>query len=237
MTSIANRSHTALVAPRPRPAGSKAAHRKKGVLHYIGVGLSFGLLALIMLVAVLVIALPMLTKSTPYTVLTGSMTPSYPAGTLVIVKPADVQQIRIGDVVTYQIASNQPAVVTHRVIQIVEPTTPSDTVSFITKGDANSLPDAKPVKPVQVRGVVWYAVPFIGWVNNVVNGDARSVVIPIVAGGLFLYAGFMAASTIVDRRRKARAAAQAEADRDYGQSEVRDEMDDAFRDLFVAERR
>ena len=153
----------------------------------------------------LVIALPMLTKSTPYTVLTSSMTPSYPAGTLVIVKPTDAQQIRIGDVVTYQLESNQPAVVTHRVIQIVEPTTPGGTESFITKGDANSLPDAAPVKPVQVRGVVWYAVPYIGWVNNVVNGDARAVIVPIVAGGLFLYAGYMGASTVVDRRRKARA--------------------------------
>jgi signal peptidase len=211
MTTIANRPQPTVLGARTRASG-KAAHRKKGVLHYIGTGLSFGLLALIMLVAVLVIALPMLTTSTPYTVLTGSMTPNYPAGTLVIVKPSDVQQIRIGDVVTYQIASNQPAVVTHRVIRIVEPTTADDTISFITKGDANSLPDAKPVKPVQVRGVVWYAVPYIGWVNNVVNGDARSVVIPIVAGGLFLYAGFMAASTFVDRRRKARAAAQAEAE-------------------------
>jgi len=235
MTSIANRPHTTLTAARTRPSG-KAAHRKKGVLHYIGVGLSFGLLALIALIAVLVIALPMLTKSTPYTVLTGSMTPSYPAGTLVIVKPMDAQQIRIGDVVTYQITSNQPAVVTHRVIQIIEPTTSAGTVSFITKGDANSLPDASPVKPVQVRGVVWYAVPYIGWVNNIVNGDARNVIIPIVVGGLFLYAGFMAASAVVDRRRKTKAMAQALADYDHEQSQERDEMDDAFHELFVARR-
>ena len=234
MTSIANRPLTSTA----RPAGSRAAHKKKGPLHYIGVGLSFGLLALVALIAVLVIALPMLTKSTPYTVLTSSMTPSYPAGTLVVVKPTDVQQIRIGDVVTYQITSNQPAVVTHRVIQIVEPTTAAGTMSFITKGDANSLPDAAPVKPVQVRGVVWYAVPYIGWVNNVVNGDARNAIVPIVAGGLFLYAGFMGASTIVDRRRKAKAAAAAavEADQNHEQIGERDEMDDAFRDLFVAGR-
>ena len=238
MTSIANRplTSTPITSTPTRTSGSKAAHRKRGPLHYIGVGLSFGLLALVLLIAALVIALPMLTKSTPYTVLTSSMTPSYPAGTLVVVKPTDVQQIRIGDVVTYQLESNQPAVVTHRVIQIIEPTTASGTESFITKGDANSLPDAKPVKPVQVRGVVWYAVPYIGWVNNVVNGDARNVIVPIVAGGLFLYAGFMGASTVVDRRRKAKAAAAAEALENHEQSGERDEMDDAFHDLFVAGR-
>jgi hypothetical protein len=64
------------------------------------------------------------------------------------------------------------------------------------------------------------------------------VVIPIVAGGLFLYAGFMAASTVVDRRRKAKAAEQAaaEASLNHEQSGERDEMDDAFRELFVAGR-
>jgi signal peptidase len=218
----------------------KAAHKKNGVMHYVGVGLSFGLLALVALIAVLVIALPMMTKSTPYTVLTGSMTPSYPAGTLVIVKPTDVQQIRIGDVVTYQIASNKPDVVTHRVIKIIEPRTAADTVSFITKGDANSLADAAPVKPVQVRGVVWYAVPYIGWVNNVINGDARGMIVPIVAGLLFLYAGYMAASTFVDRRRKARAvvvAAAAEADNlDFEQLGQNVEMDDALPEPLVVGR-
>ena len=216
MTTIANSKSTS------RPAGSPVRKpvKKKGVLHYIGVGLSFGLLSLVLLLAVMVVALPMLTKSTPYTVLTSSMNPSYPAGTLVITKPTDVQQIRIGDVITYQIKSGEPAVITHRVIQIVEPAKAGDEVNFITKGDANSLADPQ-VKPVQVRGVVWYAVPFIGWINNVINGGTRNVIVPIIAGGLFLYAGFMAASTMIDRRRKA-AAAAAKAERDDVDAELRD---------------
>jgi signal peptidase len=159
-------------------------------------------------------------------VLTSSMTPSYPAGTLVIVKPTDPQQIRIGDVITYQIKSGQPEVVTHRVIQIVEPAKVGDTVKFITKGDANSLADPV-VKPIQVRGTVWYAVPYIGWINNIINGSTRNALVPIIAGGLFLYAGYMAASTFIDRRRKAAAAAKA------GQDEIDEELSqliDAGRD-------
>jgi signal peptidase len=222
MTAIAN-PPVSTRSPLPVPTV-----KKKGVLHYIGTGLSFGLLALVALIAMLVIALPMVTKSTPYTVLTSSMNPSYPAGTLVVVKPTDVNQIRLGDVVTYQIKSGQPEVITHRVIQINEPTKPGDTVSFITKGDANSLPDSPAVKPVQVRGVVWYAVPYIGWVNNVVNGSARNVLIPLVAGGLFLYAGFMVASMFVDRRRKATLAARAAR---------QEAMDAELRELVDAEQR
>jgi signal peptidase len=219
MTTIANRPSTSSPA---RTSASKPA-KKKGVLHYIGVGLSFGLLSLVLLLAVLVVALPMLTKSTPYTVLTSSMNPSYPAGTLVITKPIDAQQIRIGDVITYQIKSGEAAVITHRVIQIIEPAQAGDEVKFITKGDANSLADPE-VKPIQVRGVVWYAVPFIGWVNNVINGGTRNVLVPIFAGGLFLYAGFMAASTVIDRRRKA-AAEAAKAEQDEMDAELRELVD------------
>jgi signal peptidase len=206
-----------------RPAKAAKKPKKKGVLHYLGVGLSFGLLSLVLLLAVLVVALPMLTKSTPYTVLTSSMNPSYPAGTLVIVKPEATSQIHIGDVITYQIKSDQPEVITHRVIQIVEPTKPGDTVSFITKGDANSLADPA-VKPVQIRGVVWYAVPFIGYINDVINGSSRAAIIPFVAGGLFLYAGYSVASTLIDRRRKTAAAAK-KAEHDEIDAELRDLVD------------
>jgi signal peptidase len=236
MTTIDDRPRTPdTTGVTPRTPATAKPVKRKGVLHYIGVGLSFGLLSLVLMMAVLVVALPMLTKSTPYTVLTSSMTPSYPAGTMVVVKPTDVQQIRIGDVMTYQLESNQPAVVTHRVIQIIEPTTASGTVSFITKGDANSLADAKPVQPIQVRGTVWYAIPYLGWVNNIINGDARSVLVPILAGGLFLYAGYMGASTIVDRRRKARAEVSAPA-QDNEQLEEHDVMDVALQELLAAER-
>ncbi|MFC5503615.1 signal peptidase I [Lysinimonas soli] len=192
----------------PRAA---APAKRKGALHYVGVGLSLGLMGLVALIAVLVIALPMVSHATPYTVLTSSMTPSYPAGTLVVVKSVDVHQIRLGDVMTYQIKSGQPEVVTHRVIRIIEPTTPGGEPSFITKGDANSLPDSPAVKPVQVRGVVWYAVPYIGWVNNVVNGGLRNVIVPLVAGVLFLYAGFMIASGLVEARRRRAARTSAAA--------------------------
>jgi signal peptidase len=132
------------------------------------------------------------------------MEPSMPPGTLVIVKPIDPQQIKIGTVVTYQLFSGEKEVVTHRVLEIQSPTLPGGDPSFITKGDANSEPDAKPVQTVQLRGAVWYSVPWIGWVNNIVNGDLRAIVIPIVAGLLFLYAGWSIVGNQIDRRRRRR---------------------------------
>lgn len=183
------------------PADGEVAKKERGLLSYIGLGLSWGLLALVSLVAVAVILVPALTKSTPYTIITGSMVPTYPPGTLVIVRPVAPEDIQIGTVITYQIESGEPDVVTHRVIAIVQPNQPGAEIKFITKGDANDAPDAEPVQPVQIRGEVWYSVPWIGWVNNVINGDMRAVMIPVLACALFLYAGYQLVTGIRDKRR------------------------------------
>ncbi|CAN5456807.1 hypothetical protein BH09ACT4_BH09ACT4_17220 [soil metagenome] len=184
--------------------GRRRFVKERGLLYYLGLGISGGLLVLVLLLAGMVVLVPAVSGSTPYTILTSSMEPGLPPGTLVIVKPIDVNAIKIGTIVTYQLDSGEPEVVTHRVIEIQGPTLPGAKPSFITKGDANGAPDAKPVMAIQIRGAVWYSVPYIGWVNNVVNGDLRAVVIPIVAGLLFLYAGWMLVSSRIDARRRRR---------------------------------
>ncbi len=185
---------------------TKAAPKPRGILHYLSVGLSAGLLAFVALIAVLAIVVPAVTGSTPMTILTGSMTPTYPPGTLVIVQPVDPDTLNIGDPITYQIESGKPAVVTHRIIAV---TSVSDgTRTFTTQGDANNTADSNPVLGAQIRGKVWYSIPYLGWVNTVVNGEARSWLIPTIALALFGYAGYQAASAIAGRRKRRREAAE-----------------------------
>lgn len=179
----------------------RRAQPNRGLLYYLGLGLSAGLLAFLGLVGALVIVIPAVSGSTPMTILTNSMAPTYPPGTLVVVKPIDADQIRIGDAITYQLKSGEPEVVTHRVVAISS--TDGET-TFTTKGDNNGAADSLPVRPVQVRGTVWYAVPYIGYVNTLVNGDSRAVVVPIIAVGLFAYAGWMLASGITQSTRRRR---------------------------------
>lgn len=188
----------------PASSAPRGAATPRGVLHYLGLGVSIGLLGVVLVVAAMVIGIPALAKATPYTIVTASMEPSLPPGTLVVVKPTATDDIRIGDVVTYQLKSGRPEVVTHRVIAIQQPSRPGGQVRFITKGDANTLADPA-VRPVQVRGTVWYSVPLIGWVNNVVNGDTRAIVIPLLAAGLFVYAGWMVLAHVIGRVRARRA--------------------------------
>lgn len=187
------------------------ARRKKekprGIMHFLGVGLSAGLLGLVVLLGVLVIIVPFATGSTPMTVLTNSMAQSYPPGTLIIVRPIAAEDIRIGDAITYQLKSGEPAVVTHRVIEVT--TSTASGVTFITQGDNNAVPDDAAVRPVQVQGSVWYSVPWLGYANSLVNGEHRAWIIPAIAVALFLYAGFMFASGIGGQLRKRRRAQRA----------------------------
>ncbi|MCC6270563.1 MAG: signal peptidase I [Microbacteriaceae bacterium] len=180
----------------------RSAAKPHGIVYYLGLGLSAGLLAFVVLVGVLAIVVPAATGATAMTVLTGSMSPSYSPGTLIVVKPIEAGDIRIGDAITYQIESGKPAVVTHRVVAI---TTGSDgSTRFTTQGDANNTPDAAGVIPDQIRGKVWYGIPYLGYVNSAVNGEARGWLIPLIAGGLFLYVGYLAASGIVSKVRNRR---------------------------------
>lgn len=169
----------------------------QSLLHYLAVSLSAALLVLLLGVAVAVIGLPALTGGGAMTVLTQSMEPGLPPGTLVVVRPTSVDDIRVGDVITYQIRSGEAAVVSHRVMS---KTYADGELTFVTKGDNNDTVDPEPVREVQVRGTLWYSLPLLGWVNTLLNGSNRTVVVAVAAGALFLYAAVSVIGAVRDRR-------------------------------------
>lgn len=170
------------------------APKERSLLYYLGLMLSAVLLLFVVGLALMLIVVPKVTGSIPLTVLTSSMEPGLPPGTLVIVKPIDPKDIVIGDIVTYQIESGVPGVITHRVIDIA--TSSNGDRTFIFQGDNNDAPDENPVLPVQIQGKVWYSIPYAGYLNSTVNGSNRSWIIPVIAGALFVYATYMIVSGI-----------------------------------------
>lgn len=148
------------------------------------------------------VLVPRLSGATPYTILTSSMQPSYPPGTLVVVKPVGIDEIAIGDVVTYQLSSGKSTVVTHRVMAIS--TNLKSEQTFTTQGDANNVADAKPVMPVQIKGKLWYHVPYLGYVNKFITGKERHIAMIIVVSGLLLYAAYMFTGSARERLHKRR---------------------------------
>lgn len=145
------------------------------------------------------VVVPRLAGATPYTVLTSSMEPRMPPGTLVVVKPVDPEDVGVGDVVTYQLESGKPAVVTHRVVAVEQAI--NGDLTFVTQGDANDAVDPMPVLPVQINGRRWYAVPYLGHVNKLLEGSQRQLAVFVVAGLLLAYAAFMLTASVTERRR------------------------------------
>jgi len=150
----------------------------------------------IVLVAVLI---PRIAGATPYVVLTGSMRPTMPPGTMVVVKPVPAEELGVGRVITYQLKSGKPTVVTHRIVSMGyvrgEPI-------FRTQGDANNAPDEKWVRLVQVKGVEWYAVPYLGYLTSAVSAQQRQVATGVIVAFLLGYAIYMFASAGRDRKKQ-----------------------------------
>jgi signal peptidase len=183
----------------------KPASEARQLLHAVGVGASWALLALVVAGAVALLVVPKLTGSVPLTVLSGSMSPTYEPGSVVIVRPTPADELQIGDAITYQIRPDDPTVVTHRIVGVT--IDGRGDRGFVTQGDANNAPDAEPVIAAQVKGRVWYSVPYVGYASSWLTGTRREVVTAIAAGALLAYGAFTIVSGLVQRRRPKQVAA------------------------------
>ena len=155
-------------------SGRRKAEVKASPLSFIGTGVSYIALCLAALAALALVVVPMLTGSQTYSVLTSSMAPKYAPGTFLVVKPVPFEELRIGDVITYQIESGSPAVITHRITAISAEQ--SGEMVFTTKGDNNDVEDELPVREIQVKGKLFYAVPFVGFIANSLGNSDRGAI-------------------------------------------------------------
>jgi signal peptidase I len=190
-------------------ARSRPGHRHRrvtepggagGIGRFAGSVLAWVALLGAVTVLALAVLLPRIGGATPFTVLTGSMQPAYPPGTLVVARPVEADQVALGSVITFQIDSGQPTVATHRVVAIARH--PDGGLRFQTKGDANDAPDQRWVRPEQVRGALWYSVPHLGSAGELLTGEQRELGVLAVAVVLLGYAGTM---FVGDARQRLRA--------------------------------
>jgi signal peptidase len=117
------------------------------------------------------------------------MRPTYPPGTLIVVEEVPADELAVGTVVTYQLETGKPAVVTHRIVAVNRNTRGENL--FVTQGDANAAPDINLVRPEQIRGKVWYGVSYLGRVNSMISGSQHKILLAAAVGVLLLYAVVM----------------------------------------------
>ncbi|MBD7918325.1 signal peptidase I [Cellulomonas sp. Sa3CUA2] len=160
---------------------------------------TFALLVLLA-AAVALAVVPKVVDGAALTVLTGSMVPTYDPGDVVVVRGVkDVAaEVQVGDVVTFQPVSDDPTLITHRVVEKIFT---AEGTMFVTRGDANSADD-DPLVPAQVKAEVMYHVPYVGYASLYL-GQQRGLLVVGVAVALLGYGAFM---VLRPERRRADAA-------------------------------
>ncbi|HXF02744.1 MAG TPA: signal peptidase I [Arthrobacter sp.] len=149
------------------------------------VGGFINLAAVLGIVAAAAILLPGLLGMERYVITGTSMSGTFERGSLAFEEPVPVDQLRVGDVITYMPPpdSGLTRLVTHRIISIDE-----DTLGpvFRTKGDANSSQDPwefRLEEPMQPRVVA--SVPYVGHAFiALADKSQRMLIIGVPAGAL-----------------------------------------------------
>ena len=70
-----------------------------------------------------------------YAVVSGSMEPTYPTGSLLYVKSVDAEDLKVGDAITFY--ADEDTVATHRITEIIPDEEDGGVLRFRTRGDAN----------------------------------------------------------------------------------------------------
>lgn len=124
------------------------------------------LVILIVILAVLLVGVR-LAGFRVFTVLSGSMEPTYHVGSLIYVKDVDYRQLEAGDVITFMLDEN--TVATHRIIQVVPDEDEPEVLRYATQGDANDAPDGTLVHYKNVIGTPVFTIPKLGYVANYIQ--------------------------------------------------------------------
>ena len=145
------------------------------------------LVALVVLLAVALVGVRLAGIRT-FTVLSGSMEPTYHVGSLIYVKKVDSAAIRPGQVITFMLDEN--TVATHRVVEVVPDEDDPSTLRFRTKGDANEAEDARLVHYKNVIGTPVFSIPYLGYATNYIQ-HPPGMYVAISAGAILLLLMFL----------------------------------------------
>ena len=140
-------------------------NKKKGRNPLAVICSTLGTLALVALIAACVpLTIPRMLGYELYTVVSGSMEPAIPTGSLVYVENMDPTEVQEGDVIAFYSVQGGSAVITHRVV-----TNSTVMGEFITKGDANPVDDGILLTEGDIYGVYLGHIPGVGRIVNIIR--------------------------------------------------------------------
>ena len=128
-----------------------------------------------------------------YTVITGSMEPAIPTGSLVYVKGISPEDVEEEEVIAFYSSMDSASIITHRVVA-----NSKIMGEFITKGDANETKDMKPVPYDDYIGKVTLTVPGIGSIAQAFAGTASKLAALSMIG---LAMVLLIIASVIDKRK------------------------------------
>lgn len=134
----------------------------------------------VLILLYILICVPMIFGYTPLVVLSGSMEPELPVGSIVYYKSVSEEELQPGDIVVFQ---TDDQFVSHRIVEINDS-------GIVTKGDANENNDPNLVSYSAVRGVLSSVhIAFVGYFVWFINSYLLPIflVIALILVSEFLF--------------------------------------------------
>ena len=139
------------------------------------------LVAVVVLLAVLLVGARLVGLQV-FTVLSGSMEPTYQTGSVIYVKKVDYTQLQSGDVITFML--NEDTVATHRIVEVVPDAEDPTVLRYRTKGDANDAEDGTLVHYKNIIGSPVFTIPKLGYFASYIQSPPGLYV--AISGGAVL---------------------------------------------------
>ena len=128
-----------------------------------------------------------------YSVVSGSMEPAIPVGSLVYIQEGAPEDMQEDDVIAFYGARDSNAIITHRVVEnrVVMG-------EFITKGDANQTEDMNPVPYSNFIGKVVLSIPVMGGLAQMLTSmTGKLIAVSVIGIALILEI----TASVLDRKR------------------------------------
>ena len=98
------------------------------------------------------------------------MEPSIKLGDVILVKTVKPEELKQGDVITFELYGEN---VTHRIIAVQDD-------GYQTKGDNNNIEDENIVKYFQIKGKVILTIPYLGKVMDILNNKIIFLIVVLI---------------------------------------------------------
>ena len=159
----------------PRERQDKGGRFFPALCSVVGTAIILTVIALL-----LPLSAPRLLGYEVYDIVSGSMEPRIPTGSMVFVKPVDWEEIEEGDVIAYR---TDGGVVTHRVVE-----KRTFLGEFVTKGDANESEDLLTVPFDALVGRVERHIPYLGnWMAFLTSAVGKIYLFALLVCGVLFH--------------------------------------------------